>query len=921
MKSLQLGLIAGSVLFSGLLTSPNVFAHAEHDKPRYLSAQGVDNGQCDLPKKPCLTLTYVAEHANKGDQILVAGGHYDISGPDSLFYLLSEMVPVKAGFSTKDHYQRQDIAANATYLTGVPIDFANDLRSKGFTVNTDQKQLSAKDAALLAKKLAQYESLSQRQTSTACVDGKAGLFSCNNISLQAHIPLNELGLSASSANDIWGFVDINTQREYAIIGQSNGVSVVDVTDPTAPSVVGSIASQNSGWRDIKVYQHFDQTDNRYKSYAYITADSASVGLMILDLSELPKAVSLANVDKTDLSAHNVYISNVDYSTGITLTGLDPYLHIIGSNNRGGAYNSYGLANPIAPDAAYVPVTQSNRYTHDAASMVIDGQRANNQCSSTSGVCEVFFDFNVNDIILWDKTDNGTPTVLSQTTYPQAAYIHSGWHSEDKMVALVHDELDERNFSLNSTVRLFDISDLSKPELLSIWTGPTKAIDHNGFVRGSRYYMSNYTRGLTILDISNPANPVDVGYFDTYPLSDNNQFNGAWGVYPFLPSGNILISDINSGLYILSDQTVGQSTQDSVRLNQKWYLAQEGENLTVNVNRVGNPAQAVSVQFETHIGSASSADFALTRGTLNWAANDTAAKQIVIDVSVDTLDEEFAETLFVRLFNPTGGLALASPNMATVYIDGVARSGGGEFLTDTITVKETDGTVVVQVTKTGDFNAPVSMAYQTSAGTATLNSDFEETSGTLELAARDMSNQQIVINLVNDDEAEGDESFVLNMVSQSDSLATQSITVIIRDDESNLPAEVVMGVDFSTAVGSSASLFATATDPEGFALSYQWSQVSGTEVTLNNATSSNPSFVAPTVAGPLVFELTVTDDFNVATTGQMTVTVSTDSTPPPTPPPVTPTPPSSGGGGGGGSLGWLMLLGLGLGAGRKVGLKS
>jgi choice-of-anchor B domain-containing protein len=85
---------------------------------------------------------------------------------------------------------------------------------------------------------------------------------------------------------------------------------------------------------------------------------------------------------------------------------------------------------------------------------------------------------------------------------------------------IHDELDERDHGLNTTVRVMNVDNLKQPVIVKEWTGPTGAIDHNGYTRGNRYYISNYQRGTTILDITNPANPVEAGFFDSFPSSDS-----------------------------------------------------------------------------------------------------------------------------------------------------------------------------------------------------------------------------------------------------------------------------------------------------------------------------------------------------------------------------------------------------------------
>ena len=87
-----------------------------------------------------------------------------------------------------------------------------------------------------------------------------------------------------------------------------------------------------------------------------------------------------------------------------------------------------------------------------------------------------------------------------------------------------------------------------------YQGPTYAIDHNGYVRGDRFYISNYTAGFRVVDISGIAGGQmeEVGFFDTYPSNDNTSFNGVWNVYPFFESGIIAISDSDNGLFLVQE---------------------------------------------------------------------------------------------------------------------------------------------------------------------------------------------------------------------------------------------------------------------------------------------------------------------------------------------------------------------------------
>jgi len=85
-----------------------------------------------------------------------------------------------------------------------------------------------------------------------------------------------------------------------------------------------------------------------------------------------------------------------------------------------------------------------------------------------------------------------------------------------------------------------------------YTGPTAAIDHNGYVKGNTFFLANYKAGVRMIDVSNIADKQmnEISFFDTVPNSDSADFEGVWSVYPFFESGNIVISDIQRGLFII-----------------------------------------------------------------------------------------------------------------------------------------------------------------------------------------------------------------------------------------------------------------------------------------------------------------------------------------------------------------------------------
>jgi choice-of-anchor B domain-containing protein len=885
-----------------LLTSSSLSAHSEHDKARFVALQGKDTGKCDQVLRPCKTIAYAVTQANKGDRILVASGEYIINSSEELFYLKSALVPIYGGYNRFDHFQSQSPETNPTELKNIPLDMAESLRQQGFIVMADGKSLFANNSPegkALQSKLDSYYMLSEKQTGVDCVNGFAGSFSCNNIDLLAHMPLNDFSSRPNAANDIWGHVDLNTGDEYALIGLRNGVAVVNVSDPENPIEVGTIAGLNSSWRDIKVYQFFNTSINAWQAYAYATVDSATDHVTIINLNQLPNSVSLVEKNQVVSKAHNVYITNVDHTLNITLPGLTPSLQLIGSNRFGGAFHSYSLKTPSTLTAMSNNYFGSG-YTHDGASINITDSRKDSQCNTSGDSCTVFIDFNEKEMKLWNITDTSATTLLGTGEYNDVAknnqYVHSGWGTEDKQHIFLHDEFDEKDGGLNSTVRVFSIADLRNPTQVGQWTGPTRAIDHNGFVRGNRYYMSNYERGLTVLDITDPANPVDVGFFDTYTPSNNAGFNGAWGTYPYLPSGNILVSDIGSGLYILKDRT-HESSQGKLGFNSNAVDANQGETLSINVSRdsASDASQAVSVNYQLLPGSAkANSDYTTVSGTLTWAANDTADKTIDVDIAADATGEEFQEKFFVRLSQPSNTATLGSHSYLTVNVDGQPNNGVLAFATDSVVVAENQGTTDIIVSRAGATNGEVSVTYSTLSGSANTGADFESTSGTLTWADGNGENKVIQLALIDDNESESEESFTLSLsaVDESNLGTFQQFTVNISDDESNTAPILSVPESMQVNTGATVNLTATASDNENDPLSYLWQQTSGSNVILNSSTTITTNFVAPANAGNIILSFTVTDFKGASTSQSVTIEV------------VAANKSSSSGGG---SFGYLLIL--------------
>lgn len=410
--------------------------------------------------------------------------------------------------------------------------------------------------------VAAQKALEAMAAPASCQDGMAlATFPCRGIDLESYVSLPAMladtvapgSLPNPTGSALWGFSSRNDGREYALFGTNRGTAVVDVSDPAHPAVVGSVAGLSSPWREVKVFQFFNSKKGRYDAYAYVVSEAPGSRLQILDLTGLPGSVRLAATSGAFERAHTVYLANVDYATGVSnQPDLPPVLYVEGSNVAG--LLAFDISDPTAP--ALVG-TFTNTYAHDIWAGVLRGSRAA-VCPSGSDPCEIVVNWAGDAIRVLDFSIKTSPTLISRLIYPGLSFAHSGWISQDGNFLFSMDETDERDTGDNTSVRVLDVRDWRNPSVAAVWTGTNKTIEHNGYTVGNKYIFSNYERGLTILDVTDPLVPVELSFFDTYPATDSANFHGAWAVYPFLPSGDMLISNIDGagGLYVLKESAQG-----------------------------------------------------------------------------------------------------------------------------------------------------------------------------------------------------------------------------------------------------------------------------------------------------------------------------------------------------------------------------
>ena len=455
-----------------------------------------------------------------------------------------------------------------------------------------------------------------------------------------------------------------------MIGLGDGTGVVDVTDPANPREVVTIPGNASPWREVKIYQSFDAGSNRFRAYAYITTEAPNSGLQVIDLSGLPATATLATTLLDTGSQHTAYISNIDYATNMALPGAEAFLYLAGSDIDNGAWRVYSLANPEQPQfIAAAPA--GTEYVHDATSLLITDARAA-QCGVGHNPCEVYVDFNENTVDLWDVTDKLAPILLSSTTYSDASYTHSGWPTADQRHIFVHDETEEINRGLFTQIYTMNVDDLQNPFIVGSYQGPDTTTDHNGYTKGNFLYVSHYRRGLVVFDASNPEDLREVASFDTFlaPAGNSAGTDGAWGVYPFFPSGTVVISDISNGLIVLRDQaaTLAQNVGRIAYAGISAQVAEASADARVIVRRNGGTAGAISIDYATSdLSAIAGNDYTATTGTLNWAAGDMTDRTIAIPVTNDT-EIEPDEAFRVTLANVAGGATLEGSATIDVAID-------------------------------------------------------------------------------------------------------------------------------------------------------------------------------------------------------------------------------------------------------------
>ncbi len=297
--------------------------------------------------------------------------------------------------------------------------------------------------------------------------------------------------------------------EYAVIGYWNGTAIYDITNIANVYQCDTVPGPTSYYG----YREFTIVDN----YLYIVSEGSNnnAGLQIVNLQYLPDSVR--HVKNWTFSG---------YTTTHTIKSDGNFLYLNGANYNGGAIVILDVTdreNPVKRGNGPAP------YSHDCFIKNDTVYAANIYSPSKFSIINV--------------ANKDNPTLISQFSYPNAV-CHNVWTSDNRRWLLTTDEGGSNH------LKIWNAENLNNITFVFEYIPYETAMIHNAYFKGDTIFMAHYRAGVVALDVSNlPSQPTVIGYYDTYPGSGLN-YQGAWNVFPYYNSGKFIVSDINTGLYVL-----------------------------------------------------------------------------------------------------------------------------------------------------------------------------------------------------------------------------------------------------------------------------------------------------------------------------------------------------------------------------------
>lgn len=397
-------------------------------------------------------------------------------------------------------------------------------------------------------------------------------------------------------------------KEFALVGNQLGVGIVDVTNPTMPQLIRQVTAVNNIWREVKVYDH----------YAYVTTEGAGQGLQIINLAKLGLAVPTIDLatdvknykgpDGDLVSISKLHSLHIDVDKG--------FLYAFG----GSSTVKVGATNTIVSGAIILDIKTdpwNPRYVGKYSTNYIHDGFAINDTLYGAHVYAGYFS-------IIDFRDKNAPVVLG-TKQTINTFTHNTWRSDNGKYLFTTDEKGA------AYLASYDVSNPSNIKLLDKIRSPSEAnaIVHNTHVLNDFLVTSWYTEGVTIVDAHRPENLVQVGQYDTYN-GTGATFNGAWGVYPYLPSGNLIVSNIEDGLFVLTPQYVRACYLEGLITDKSTGQVLSG--VAIKINSTDMDKKAVSnISGNYYTGQVTSGTFSVTyskAGYISQTVNVTLSNGIV-----------------------------------------------------------------------------------------------------------------------------------------------------------------------------------------------------------------------------------------------------------------------------------------------------
>lgn len=342
-------------------------------------------------------------------------------------------------------------------------------------------------------------------------------------------------------NDLAGYYDSLTQKEYIIAGSTDSIYFFDITIPTQIKLLdveyGSV--KNVINRDYEIYQH----------YVYCVADQNRSSMQIFDLKYLPDSVHKVYEDSSlAINTHSIFI---EAKSKRLYMYSNKYANWVNGNSKESAMDIISLENPEKP-VFLAKLMVPNKANGEAAFRWVHEGHVRNDTGYLSCGTSGLYIYDLRDL-------NNQQIIGSIVNYPGSGYNHTSWLNKNGKYIMFTDE------NMNLPVKIFDISIIQAPRLESTFISNTWATPHNAYWYGDFAVVSHYQDGVFIWNIADTKKPFLAAYYDTYPQNAVNDytknFAGCWGVWPYLPSGNIIASDRTNGIFVLKADSGLLNTQE------------------------------------------------------------------------------------------------------------------------------------------------------------------------------------------------------------------------------------------------------------------------------------------------------------------------------------------------------------------------